>query len=359
MSVHILGIGAMGSLIAHELALASELTPVLLVKGNTVAAALKSLNSSLTLARHTDAGILYNTERMQIRRSPKYETWAPNQTITNMVVATKTYSTLNALAPYVPLMSPETNLIFLQNGMGVVPKVVDELWQNRPKPNVYHILSSHGAYKERINLTHHIGQGALTISRIPENKEVSNNAGTTTANDTIVSTEELPKVIRALLNSPNLNASMKPYPDFLVAQMEKLVVNACINPLTALMDCENGDLLLSAQSVVMMKKVIAECVACFRVQTELFDTVPEASTILSPDRLFSCVLDVCQKTAKNSSSMREDLRHLKTTEIDAITGFVTSLGLKHNIPTSMNKTLYSMILAKNQIGRAKEGVAIE
>lgn len=359
----------MGSLLAHELALASELTPVLLVKGNTVSNALKALNSSLTLARHTDAGILYNTERMQIRRSPKHEDWAPNQPITDMVVATKTYSTMSALAPYVPLMTPETNLIFLQNGMGVVPTVIKELWQNRPKPNVFHIISSHGAYKERINLTHHVGRGSLTISQIPTNTDgftaadadssSSSESSATMPSSATSPNEELPKVIQALLSSPNLNASMMKYPDFLVAQMEKLVVNACINPLTAMMDCENGDLLLSPQCTIMIKKVIAECVACFRCESAVFEAVPEASTILSPDRLLLCVLEVCRKTAKNSSSMREDIRNLKTTEIDAINGYVTSLGSKHNVSTALNRALYAMIVAKKQIGSAKEAAITE
>lgn len=353
MSVHVLGIGAMGSLLAHEL-VAARLSPILLVKHSTIKQNLHSLNNTMTLARHSDSGIIYNTTKMAVRQKPTLEEWDKTMAITDMIVATKTHSTKEALTPYVPYMTPDTNLIFVQNGMGAVSSAIDALWQGRQEPNVYHVISSHGAYKERVNLTHHVGMGSLTIARVPL-RETFRDGSSEQSNET----EPLPNVIQALLDSPNLDASLASYPEFLVAQMEKLVVNACINPITALMDCENGDLLRSTNCISMMKKVIEECVDCFRSDSEVYASVPEVHAILSKERLLQCVLDVSYKTEKNSSSMREDVRNVKLTEIDAINGYIVDLGRKNGVPTPLNQTLTTMIRAKHQIGQAKERAAIE
>ncbi|RKP31445.1 2-dehydropantoate 2-reductase [Metschnikowia bicuspidata] len=345
MSVHILGIGAMGMLLAHEVFLAG-LKPVLLVKHHAVQQHLQALNNSMTLARHRDSGVSYHTTKMAVRQKPTAS--ARGLEISDLVVATKTYSTKEALAPYMPYITPKTNLVFLQNGMGVVPNAVEELWHGRSLPRLFHIISTHGAYKERVNLTHHVGQGSLTIAEIPW------RTGSVAGLDAGLAPSNLPEVIEALLRSLNLNTSVAPYPEFLVTQMEKLVVNACINPISALMDCRNGDLLHSTHCISMMKKVISECVECFKTDSNVFSVVPEASTILSRERLLQCVLDVCQKTSENSSSMREDLRDGKMTEIDAINGHIVQLGAKTGVATPLNKTFCTMVSARHQIARVKE-----
>lgn len=402
MSVHILGIGAMGMLLAHEYAAVSTLKPTLLVKHKNVFKPIQHLEYSMTLARHTDQGVHHTTARMETHRNPRAERWDPRNKITNLVVAVKTHSVKDALDPYIQFITPETNVVFIQNGMGVLPMIRDQIWQPNQEPNMYHILSSHGAYKERINLTRHVGIGSLNIARVPLRKSKLHQSNKTISesksealnkdlNETLrqpltslltestgepsnelasdisesfegaagaisqTEIEELPEIIQALLRSPHLNAKFtSSFPEFEVAQMEKLVVNACINPLTAMMDCKNGELLRSNQTVSMMKKIVDECSQCFRQNSEVLAAVPEASAILSPERLFRQVVLVCQNTAQNSSSMREDISSGKMTEIDSINGYVVKLGLQSGIPTPVNTTLYNMISARHKIDKFKE-----
>lgn len=344
MSAHILGIGSMGMLLAHEYAAASSLKPILLVKHKNIFNSIKGLQYSMTIARHNDLGVAYDTVNMQTRQSPRSERWNPEDKINNLVVATKTYSTKAALEPYIQFITPETNIMFVQNGMGVVPSVRDQIWQPNQEPRIYHILSSHGAYKERINLTRHVGHGLLNIARVPPR-----------LNPEQAAYDEVPELVKVLLRSSRLNAKFtSSYPEFEVAQMEKLVVNACINPLTAMLDCNNGELLRSTQSISMINKVVNECVACFRKNKAIFEAVPEASTILSPDRLLDHVIQVCHTTAMNSSSMREDVRNNKMTEIDSINGYISNLGTKLGVSTPLNMTLFKMIKAKHELERFKE-----
>ena len=45
--------------------------------------------------------------------------------------------------------------------------------------------------------------------------------------------------------------------------------------------------------------------------------------ILNTNRLLKSVVDVCKITAKNSSSMRQDVRNLRNTEIQNLNGYIS------------------------------------
>lgn len=250
------------------------------------------------------------------------------------------------MAPLIPYMTPDTNVLVVQNGMGVVPKLKQLFWpQPGLSPRFFHAISTHGAYKTSPDVVQHVGHGSLVISETPR-------AGLVLDKNDMVG--DLPLMVQALLKSSTLDASLVEYPEFLLRQLEKLVVNACINPLSASLDCLNGQLLLGDRVIVMMQKVIKEAVACFHKEHDLASVVPDAGTRLSRDRLLAVVLDVCNKTAKNSLSMREDVLRMRQTEIDSINGYIVRLGRKHKVPTPVNRTLVDMINAKVFIERETE-----
>jgi 2-dehydropantoate 2-reductase len=62
--------------------------------------------------------------------------------------------------------------------------------------------------------------------------------------------------------------------------------------------------------------------------------------------------EVCRLTAKNSSSMLQDIQRGAMTEVDAINGAVIRYGRETGIPTPVNELLLSAVLEKqagNQI----------
>src|SRR5215207_8695549 len=115
----------------------------------------------------------------------------------------------------------------------------------------------------------------------------------------------------------------------------KLVVNAAINPLTALLRIPNGELLNRPSAYEMMGKLAREVAE-----------VALAENIQLPfDDPLAMVEDVARKTAANHSSMLQDVLRNAPTEIDAICGAVVKTAQKHKIDTPANWACWKLIKA--------------
>lgn len=115
----------------------------------------------------------------------------------------------------------------------------------------------------------------------------------------------------------------------------KLVINAAINPLTALLQVPNGELLSHPKARKMMGALAEETAE-----------VAEAEHVHLPfENPVSAAEDVARKTAQNKSSMFQDVLRGAPTEIDAICGAIMKRGQKHGIRTPYNKACWTMVRA--------------
>jgi len=113
----------------------------------------------------------------------------------------------------------------------------------------------------------------------------------------------------------------------------KLVVNAAINPLTALLRVPNGELLKRPAVRAIMTRT-----AC-----EVSDVAAAQGVRLPFDAPVSAAEDVAHRTAANCSSMLQDVNRGAPTEIDAICGAVVKSGQKFNIDTPVNRSLWRLV----------------
>jgi len=117
----------------------------------------------------------------------------------------------------------------------------------------------------------------------------------------------------------------------------KLVINAAINPLTALLRVPNGELLTRPEARELMGLAAAEAAAVGIAQgLRLPFTDPVAAAE-----------DVARRTAANHSSMYQDVQRGRPTEIDAICGAVVQAGQRLGVPTPFNRTLWLLVRAVN------------
>jgi 2-dehydropantoate 2-reductase len=115
----------------------------------------------------------------------------------------------------------------------------------------------------------------------------------------------------------------------------KLVINAAINPLTAILRVPNGKLLELPSAREMMNALAREAAQ-----------VAEAEDIPLPfSDPVAAAEDVARKTAANHSSMLQDVMRGAPTEIDAICGAVVKVGEKQNIETPINWACWKLIKA--------------
>ncbi len=115
----------------------------------------------------------------------------------------------------------------------------------------------------------------------------------------------------------------------------KLVINAAINPLTALLRVPNGELLERPEARHLMADLAQEVAAVARAEgiRLLFENPVET------------VEEVARKTAANHSSMLQDVLRGAPTEIDAICGAVTQRGKTVGVPTPVNAVCWQLVKA--------------
>ena len=115
----------------------------------------------------------------------------------------------------------------------------------------------------------------------------------------------------------------------------KLVINAAINPLTAILRVSNGKLLELPSAREMMKSLAMEA-----AQVAEAENVP----LPFPDPV-AAAEDVAHRTAANHSSMLQDVLRKAPTEIDAICGAVVRIGQKHGVETPTNWACWKLVKA--------------
>ena len=124
-------------------------------------------------------------------------------------------------------------------------------------------------------------------------------------------------------------------PDTNVLLWGKLVINASINPLTALLRVPNGELLErpSARNLLVATAREAASVAVAKgVHLPYPDPVVASETI-------------ARRTADNLSSMLQDVLRGAPTEIDAICGAIVQAGEETGVPAPINRTLWHLVKA--------------
>ena len=122
--------------------------------------------------------------------------------------------------------------------------------------------------------------------------------------------------------------------DFSRQQYQKLLVNAAINPITALTRRQNS-IILSPVLKSTVERVVAEAVAVAAAD----------GVAIQEMEAFNLVLSVAERTAANTSSMLQDVLRGRRTEIEAINGYIVRQGKKHGIAVPANEALYGMVKA--------------
>lgn len=116
----------------------------------------------------------------------------------------------------------------------------------------------------------------------------------------------------------------------------KLAVNAAINPLTALLEVPNGVLLSEMGALAIMEAAARE----------VADVAAAKGILLSGDDLVGMATDVATRTSTNESSMLQDMRRGRPTEIDAICGTVVAQGQDLGVATPVNERLLALVRRK-------------
>lgn len=299
--------------------------------------------------------------------------------ISSLIVCSKAPIVLQGLSSVKHRLHKDSVVLFLQNGMGIVDEVNREIFPD-PATRPYYMLgiNSHGMHSspESPFTTVHAGFGTISLGILPHERDRNpqspyappskfiphghttqhNPASPDTQDDDVALTTPAATtwtpnqryLLRTLLRTPVLSATAFSPPDLLQMQLEKLAVNCIINPLTVLLDARNGSILYNYALTRTIRLLLSEISLVMRSLPEL-QYIPNVSLRFDPGRLETIVVSVAQKTKDNISSMLADARAGRQTEIDYINGWIVKRGEELGLRCVMNYMMVNLVKGKAQM----------
>jgi len=211
--------------------------------------------------------------------------------IARLLVACKAYDAQDAIAAVASRLVKGAHILLLQNGLGS-QQAVAARW---PDSRCIFVSSTEGAYRQSDVRIVHAGQGQNWLGE-PGHR-----------------------------NRPpwltDLNVAGIPHvwtEDIMGKLWRKLAINCAINPLTVLNDCRNGDLQAFPEQL-------------HRLCNELGDVLRACNQNDAAHGLEDEVLSIIQATANNYSSMHQDVRSGRRTEVSFLLGQACRTAEQHDL----------------------------
>ena len=296
---HILGTGAIACLWGARLSRSGSAVTLLGRSPDTTAQAQVQLEQGAVVSRHD----------CRIFPSAQYR-----EPITRLLIATKAYAVVDALDTVTDLLTGNSRVVLLQNGMGFQQRITSR-W---PQTALFCAVSTEGAWRRGPLHVVHAGRGQTLL-------------GAWNPRDRAIEKSLCEELVRSGLDVRRTN-------DVQGALWRKLAINCVINPLTALNRCQNGELLDRHD-----------------LQLELQALVKETAAILTAlghhqlaDKLAIEVERVARATASNRSSMLQDLSKGQRSEIDNLNGYLCRQAEKVGADSSLNHSLWQRVLDVEQ-----------
>lgn len=219
------------------------------------------------------------------------ETLDNPEPITRLLVACKAYDAQQAVSQLAARLTPDAELVLLQNGLGSQDAVAAQV----PQARCIYASSTEGAFRDGDWRVVFAGHGYTWLG------DASHPTAPFWLDD--------------------LSASGIPHEwsaDILTRLWRKLALNCAINPLTVLHDCRNGGLLQHHCEVAML------CV-------ELSELLERCGQPAAAENLQQEVERVIQATAANYSSMYQDVASRRRTEISYLLGHACDVAARHQL----------------------------
>ena len=235
-------------------------------------------------------------------------------TVDLLFFCVKSFDTAYAVQHALPLIEKDTTLVSFQNGLGNAETIMGLSGSKR----VLCAVTSHGITRLDTGKIRHAGEGLTSAAAA--------------AGSSLSGAENL----AAILNACGMKTRSERNCDSML--WSKLVVNAAINPLTALWSIPNGGII---KDPAMKTTALSAC-------REAADTASAKGIDLLFDSPEAEVERVCRLTAGNISSMLQDVRRGRRTEIEAITGTIVREAESLGVPAPTNRKLLERFRSKHR-----------
>ena len=297
-NIHILGAGAVGLSFGFHLSQHHQIT--LLTRNKQNDAFYYQENETVTPIAASIADITSLT---------------PQDTISICFICVKAYQLIDAFNAIQPFLAPEAKIIISHNGITDLAEITSQL---NTTQSLYFMSTSRGALKASNNTVVQTGIGATYLGAC--NNEAENNI------DTFYKAVFAESISHSAIHN-----------DIRLLRWQKLMVNIAINPLTALHQVQNGQLLKPNYATHVMNLLNEACFIAGKLGINI--TLAQA---------LNSAYTVMRQTRSNNSSMAQDIKLGRKTEIDAICGYIASEAEKQGLDAPYNRAMLEEITRLQQ-----------
>ncbi|KAF9877382.1 hypothetical protein CkaCkLH20_05082 [Colletotrichum karsti] len=362
--VYILGVGNLGALFASSLASLPSPPPVTLVFHRKELLLSWQQNPGIEIIR---GGIVQKHSNFDVElwsEEPPSEGQSrevsDGRIIHNLLVTTKASQALPEVDRVRRYLNANSTVAFAQNGMCKMWPPHGTLYnsarfsedQSTTHPNWLACVTTHGVTSLGRFKSLHASEADVKVGPVLPNPRTSSSASYLSG---------------LLVQAPHLRGTSVPRDDLWILQLEKLVVNSIINPLTAILRCKNGQLFAGEEGAFLkrlMDQLLNEASGVLRglVNDPSTDSILQASTgdgmpaetdevrndlleRFSQPRLRHMLYDVGHKVRENTSSMLQDVRAGKPTEVDEFNGWLVEMAayLGKHLEIACHQTLIGLV----------------
>jgi len=295
MNILIIGAGAIGSLFGG---LISKKNNVLLVGRKLHIQTIKK--NGLKIIGKTKLNA-----KMSVEDSIGKITFSPDL----LILTVKSYDTEIAINEAKKIVSSNTVVLSLQNGLDNVDKIGKII----DKKKIIAGVTTHGVIFSKSGVVKHTGKGETILGELDGKK-----------------TERIKRIVD-LFNEAGIETKIST--NIVKETWVKAIVNSSINPLTTFFQCKNGYLLENPVLENIVEKICTESTLVANSE----------GMQLSYQNIIKKTREIIQNTSKNYSSMFQSLKKGGKTEIDSINGKIVDIGKKHDIATPINEILIYLI----------------
>lgn len=361
--IYVLGVGNLGRLYAACLAQLSKPPPITIVVHRRSLLEHWATDPGIEITRYGTPERVSNvdiewwtTEKPSV--GPVREI-ADGDRLGNLIVATKAQDAMPQLDSLRRYLGASSNVLFVQNGVNRLwpphgQAYNDHRYSGGQHPNWLHGVTMHGVYSEGAFKSVHAAPADITIGPVCSSEKHPEKAA---------------YLIDLITKAPHLAARAVSKPQLWILQLEKLVINAIINPLSAILRVKNGDLFADkdGEVVKVMDALLNETSNVLQAlmrhesSTQILrgDEASEDALTqrLAAPRLREMLHQVGEKVKHNKSSMFQDVEAGKQTEIGEFNGWLveTAEMLDQGLDVSSHKIVIGLVEQRVKLDKAELG----
>ncbi len=226
-----------------------------------------------------------------------------------IILCVKSMNTRDVMEVIAPYIKQDCYLLTLQNGLGNGDIIAEYMAEDRIIVGV----TAEGANTVKPAAVRHAGHGDTFIGMMDASRP------------SIITT------VRNTLRGAGFHTEISDNVEALL--WGKLLVNAGINAVTAILGLKNGEILNHPHALSILTRAVREAE----------NVAKKKGVTLYMNDPVSYTLRIAQNTAKNRSSMLQDITRKRPTEIDFINGAIVREGRKLAVDVSTNETLFNMV----------------